>query len=187
MPSFRLLRNNRSKALALVTALWSADSLITLGASTLPLGCEVSGKACGDVGCRFPPVTIHVPAAPALPMGETLTVTLCLDDACLSGQFSLDNADASVPGSSRFTIPTNYVHADSDHADITIERYSGISIQYYPSSSNALTDGDHYTVTIENGVGETLLTKETTVTYSKSYPNGPDCDQQPCLQADVTL
>jgi len=181
--TLHLSGNHRSKILALVTALWSADSLITLGASALPFGCEGEEKNCATAGCIFPPVTLRIPNASAIPTGEPMTITLCRSDKCLSGQFSLDNADASVPGSAHFTLPTNYTGREPDHADISINRSSGIDIQY---TSPYLADGDRYTVTIENASGEELLNKETTVTYTNSYPNGPDCAPQ-CLQADVTM
>jgi hypothetical protein len=185
--TFHLFRRNRPEILALLAALGSADSLITLGASAITFGCEKEARTCTLRGCAWPPVTLHIQAAPALPTGDTLTATLCRGNACVSGPFTLGGADAAVSGITNFTIPANPAQSNSPRASFTLGRYPGITIEYTPSSPYDLADGDDYTITIENTAGDELLSRETTVTYTKSYPNGPDCDPNPCLQADVTL
>ncbi len=180
--TFALLRQHRSKVFALATVLWSADSLVTLGATAVTFGCEKEGGlACTQMGCVFPPVTLRIPRA-TLPMGERLTLTVCRENACLSGEFTLGNADASSPDVAAFTIRDTLT--SSFYASVTVSRNSGITIGY--TGSYDYSDGDRYTVTIEDANGQELLNKETTVTYTKSYPNGPECGPL-CMQADVTL
>lgn len=178
--TFHLLRNRRSKVLALVTVLGVSDSLITFGVSAVTFGCEnEGGKTCTQVGCG--PVTVHIATVPAMPMGERLTFTLCRENACLSGDFTLGNADASSPDTTVFT--ARPALSSWPYASVTVG-HSGINIMYV---DYGFTDGDRYTVTIEDSDGQELLNRETTVTYTKSYPNGPDCDPHPCMQADVTM
>ncbi len=185
--TFTLLRQHRSKALALAIALGSADSLITLGATSLTVGCDFStGTPCGAVGCLPPSMTLHVQYSSALTLGEPLTVTVCRDDACISGPFTLGNGDASPAGAAQVTIPPNYTRLSEDHATVTVSGSSTLNIEYFPGSTNYFADGDHYTVTLKNAAGQTLLSKETTVTYTKYYPNGPECGPL-CLGANVTM
>jgi hypothetical protein len=126
-----------------------------------------------------------------LPIGKPLTFTVCRGSACISGPFTVEQDDASVSAHAGFRIPAGSLDGvQSDMAEIQIsqrESWAAIDVAYVQLDQSKLADGDQYVVTITNAINELLLRKEATVTYTKYYPNGPECDLQPCVQADVTL
>ena len=52
-----------------------------------------------------------------------------------------------------------------------------VDVSYFPHFELDLADGDRYTVTLSNDNGAPL-TYEQTVTYTISYPNGPECGRR---------
>lgn len=48
-------------------------------------------------------------------------------------------------------------------------------------------DGDLYRVTVVDAAGKTLFDVERAATYEESYPNGPDCDPEPCRRTTLDL
>ena len=193
--TFRVLTKHRGKFLVIATALWSADTLTILGTS-LQVGCSNDSKACGDVGCTPLVVTMHIPATSWPSNGETPTISVCRGTKCISGQLDVPDAGASIHDG--VSVSFNFPFPDStaaqavgasDYAGVTVTPTTGsfakVDVSYF-SFDFALPDSDHYTVTLSNG-NAAPLTYEQTVTYTNSYPNGPECDPYPCRSADVTL
>jgi hypothetical protein len=191
--TYRMLTKHRGKFLAIATALWSADSFTILGTS-LQLGCSSDSKACTDMGC-LSDVTMHILATSWPLNGEVPTISVCRGTKCISGNLDLPDAGPSIRDGAgvSFSFPfPNWNAAQSlgsDYAGVTVTPMSAFSskvdISYFPYVLD-LADGDHYTVTLSND-NAAPLTYEQTVTYTNSYPNGPDCDPFPCRNADVTL
>jgi hypothetical protein len=60
-----------------------------------------------------------------------------------------------------------------------------IDIDYRVYRSSDVADGDTYHVRLVAVTGETLADHQQTVNYTPYYPNGPDCDRDPCWSAGV--
>ena len=194
--TYRMLTKHRGKCLAIATALWSADSFTILGTSLL-LGCSSDPKVCGDVACSFgqPAVAMHIPATSWPLNGGSPTISVCRGTKCISGQLGVPDAGPSIHEGVSVTFPfpdsTAAQAMGSDYAGVTVTPTTAsaarVDVAYFPvHGAFDLADGDHYTVTLSNDSGAPL-TYEQIVTYTNSYPNGPDCDPVPCRQADVTL
>jgi len=195
--TYHMLTKHRGKVLAIATALWTADSLTILGTLELGYGCENSGdKVCGDVACsQGPAVTMHIPATSWPSNGESPTISVCRGTKCISGPLDVPDAGTSTHEGGSIPFPnadaTSAQAIGSDYAYVTVTPTTAssarVDVSYFPvHGAFDLADGDHYTVTLGND-NAAPLTYEQTVTYTNSYPNGPDCDPVPCRKADVTL
>jgi hypothetical protein len=142
---------------------------------------------CTTMGCQ-PGATIVVNVdAPASSLaGSTLEV--CRNDVCLSGDFR-DISDAgqgiyaaslSMPNSSTRVASDPWASASVATTD------AGVRIDIYYGSRD-VAHGDSYHVRLVAATGETLADYEKTVTYEAFYPNGPDCDENPCWRVGITF
>ena len=170
--------------LSLVATLCSGSSLTAFGSATLQVGCS-SSKSCTLIGCGDPLVlSLRLTSLPQ--DGDVLTVAVCRNGTCISGQFAVSSSALSMGQSEGVSFPSATVY-DSTKSDLvgawisqTSESTAVLTVHDRPWSMNFLNNGDHYTVTLKNAAGDTLASFDQVVNYSSSWPNGPDCDAEPC-------
>jgi hypothetical protein len=118
---------------------------------------------------------------------QRLTVTLCRNGVCVQGPI-IERAAPLAPGNSATTrldskaIPTRFVVC-TVHATDTGFRAD----LRWAEQTSELTNGDRYQVVLRDASHAPLLNAKRRVTYSETYPNGKECDLEPCKTAVVEL
>lgn len=168
-----------------------ATSLVVLGtlapASCRPRDCTL--LPCDSANAR---ITVHAPVPPAQLAASKTTV--CWREVCsdLVGASDAGAGDAGV--AIAFDTRTSLLVGE---ADVSAEGAGASRVQltlhYFTRGSRGdfvhmrPADGDLYRVTVTDAAGTKLFAAERVVTYAQSYPNGSDCDPDPCRQATFEL
>jgi hypothetical protein len=137
-----------------------------------------SKPACPESSCG-PAATIATDLPLTFEQLQQSTVTVCHNANCFAGSFASLNAPpspgtgvgisiASVPGGGTGSGTSGFVRASPNGA---------LWLQvYWPSNLDDLTDGDGYSVTVEETTGQKVVSFEgSAMTYEVVYPNGKDC------------
>jgi hypothetical protein len=146
-------------------------------------GCSAESKSCTTMGCMNG-ASIAVPVETDFTniIGSTLEV--CRNDVCVTGTYA-DIAEPTTSSSSAtIELPDPATRAAKEPwATATVwktETGYRLDIYYNVYGPNDVTNGDHYHVRLVATSGAVLADVEKTVTYQSLYPNGPDCDPEPC-------
>ena len=161
------------------------DEVDTCGSDSKQVRMELypestSGLTCGNGWCSAG-VTVRGSFS-TNELADPLVLTLCRGSSlCASGTISssdLGRDGVELTGGLSGGVLTTF--------DLS---RSGETIRYElqtDEDSAALQDGDSYTLTISQA-GTVRASGSSAVTYSKSYPNGPQCDPVPCREATLNL
>jgi hypothetical protein len=136
---------------------------------------------CTRAGCG-PAITLHAPISDAIAALPSLSVDICLNDACLSG--TLQKVDAAGRWGGRFQEPV-----DGPRAMASMDRSPGSAhfwAEYTPWSLDDLRDGDRFSVTVRDPEGNVVFSASRTITYMERYPNGRGCTPR-CLTATIEV
>ena len=60
-----------------------------------------------------------------------------------------------------------------------------LTVHVDPSSVIPLKDGDAYSIELRDRNGVVVASKEWQADYTETYPNGEDCDEEPCRFVDL--
>jgi hypothetical protein len=138
------------------------------------LGAISCNSDCGEAGC--------VPAVFADGTVETqsqgLRVTTCLNQRCASAELDLAvERCKKLTLSSDARICFNESGAGRFAASLEVHSIGGELV---------FTNGDLFTLEISETAGSAVVASvQTNLTYEAVYPNGPDCDDQPCQAVNV--
>ncbi len=140
------------------------------------LGALSCNSDCGEAGC--------VPAVFADGTVETqsqgLRVTTCLAQRCASADL-----DLAAERCKKLTL-------SSDARICFSERGAGklaASLEVHSIGGELVfTNGDLFTLEIsEAATSAVVASVQQNITYESVFPNGPDCDEEPCQAANVTF
>jgi hypothetical protein len=163
------------------------SSLVSAG---LPSAC--ASRDCTLLGCDslHARITAHVGVPP--PALAASTTTVCWRDVCadLVGA----RADAGGDGTVSFDPRASLLMGE---ATITPEGSAAsllqIDLRFFTRGRGGdfvytrQANGDRYRVAVVDAAGQTLFSAERAATYDESFPNGPDCDPEPCRRANLEL
>ncbi|HEY2514131.1 MAG TPA: hypothetical protein VGI39_24860 [Polyangiaceae bacterium] len=140
---------------------------------------SASGLACGNGWCSAG-VTVRGSFSTS-DLGDDLEITLCRGSSlCASGSVAISGLREGDEVGGGF--------AGGVETTVGLSR-SGETFTYElqtTEDSAALQDGDTYALTITQA-GSVRASGSSAVMYSKSYPNGSQCDPVPCRQATVSI
>ncbi|MBL9018723.1 MAG: hypothetical protein JNL83_31345 [Myxococcales bacterium] len=108
---------------------------------------------------------------------ETLaggTLRVCRNDRC-----NLDNIIASGAGLALAFPVDTHIRMSAGFYDLEL------TVHVDPSSVIPLKDGDAYSVELRDRNGVVVASKEWQADYTETYPNGEDCDEEPCRFVDL--
>lgn len=123
------------------------------------------------------------------PLAELSTskITVCWQQAC--GELVSTSDAGAVPelvfGASSSLRGEIRAAAEPDGSRLEIE------LQFFTRGKRGdfvytrQADGDRYRVTAVDARGVTLFDAERTAMYTESYPNGEDCDPEPCRTTSI--
>lgn len=142
--------------------------------------------ACGDVQARL---TAHVKAPRAALVASTTTVCwrdVCADlvatsDAGNASQIAFDARRSLLDGDATVFSEGK----DGSRLEIVLRQFTRARDGDYVYARAA--NGDRYRVTVVAADGTKLFDAEKTVTYDEYYPNGADCDPEPCRRVAIEL
>lgn len=141
---------------------------------------------CTAIGCG-PGAALHADLAMTVDQLRASQITVCRNDECLSRSLSglSDPTEGIGVGVALPADPTTIDQTQSPHASVTVWSKAGgqlsLSVEWWPWKPADLKAGDMYRVEITGTGGETRLRlTETVDRYMESYPNGKECDSQPC-------
>jgi hypothetical protein len=158
-------------------------SLAWLGAAILAAApsCNSEPEFCTVAGC-LNGAEVRVPFGPA-PALDGLTMTVCRNQACLTGSFDAGDAARAADlgfgsGIGRIVPPVEEVGAPHLTAIVFFEdaATTRFVLDWRAPTLDELHDGDRFRVTITSAAGEVLASLDRTVVYQHVYPNGAECD-----------
>lgn len=168
-----------------------ATSLVALGA-VAPASCKPRDCTLLPCDSAHARITVHVPVPPAQLAASKTTV--CWREVCSdlvgAGDARASDAGAAIAFDTRTSLLMGQAEVSAEGAgasrlEITLHYFTrgtrGDFVHMRPA------DGDRYRVTVTDAAGVKLFDAERVVTYAQSYPNGPDCDPDPCRQATFDL
>ena len=174
-----------------ILSVLGATSLVAVG-SLAPAACKP--RDCTLLGCdsAHARITLHVPVPPAQ-LGAS-KITVCWRDVCsdLVGASDAGTSDAGTPIA--FDTRTSLLLGEAAvWAEAAGVSRVELTLRYFTRGTRGdfvhmrPADGDLYRVTVTDAAGVKLFAAERVVTYTESYPNGTDCDPDPCRQATFDL
>lgn len=133
-------------------------------------GCGGLGgtQSCTLIGCGYAgSYAADVPAGV-----DEVAVKVCRNADCGSATVSLAAGHEGA-------------QIDASSADVYLTTQAGgarLSVQFLQVyAPKKMADGDVYSVEVTNaGTGDVIAQESQAVAYALSYPNGPDCDPEPC-------
>jgi hypothetical protein len=167
---------------------WIIPVVLLAGAAA---ACDTLYKTCTLRGCASG-VTFHADLPVSFDELKQSQLEVCRNDQCLSGGF----ADLPMPsdsvGQSVELRPAdgNLDPNISPRASATVWIQSAgagrIQIQWFSFRLSDLKDGDQYRVTLKDQAGSARLSIDQKIDrYLELYPNGKDCDDEPCRTAVI--
>jgi hypothetical protein len=140
------------------------------------LACSACSSDCGDAGCVsavFADGTVETSS-------QRLIVTACLNQRCASAD--VDRAAASCK---KLTLSSDSRVCFSEAAPGRLR----VALEVHSIGGElAFNSGDVLGLEItEQDTTSVVTNVQLPVTYEAVYPNGPDCDDQPCQAASVTF
>lgn len=155
-----------------------------------PLDCTM--RVCDPTHAR---IAAHVNA----PLAELVAArtTVCWREVCAELVAAGDAGEAGEAGERRvFGFDERLGALDGD-ASIVAEGNGAsllrIDLRYFTRARDGdftytrSANGDRYRVTVVAPDGKPLFEAERTVTYEEYYPNGSDCDPDPCRRVDIQM
>jgi hypothetical protein len=138
------------------------------------LGALACSSDCGDAGC----VSAVFMDGSIDTTSQQLVVTACFNQRCASGELDLGVARCArlaLSSDSRICA----AEAAPGRLAMTLEVHSiGGEVPF--------NNGDVVTLEVaDKSTSAVVADVERAVTYEAVYPNGPDCDDQPCQAANV--
>jgi hypothetical protein len=137
------------------------------------------------IGCASG-VTLRAPLSAEAAAAPSLSIEVCLNDACLSGTLPRPPSGPEN-GAVTFPDPQTIEATASPRVDVVVMDDPGpveLHLHYWARGAN-LRDGDRFSVVCRNPAGATVFSRHRTVTYDESYPNGRECDVVPCRAARI--
>jgi hypothetical protein len=160
--------------------------LVWLGAVTTIAMSQSCSRDCTVIGCP-PGAVLHYDLTANVEQLRASQITICHNRECLSRSLS-GLSDPSEGIGVGVVLPADLTTVDqtmSPHANAIFWLNTGgklsVSVDWVPWSVVDLKAGDVYRVEITGAGGEALLRlTETADRYVETYPNGKDCDNNPC-------
>jgi hypothetical protein len=157
-----------------------------LGFAVAPSACQEQTctlLACGDVHAILE-AHVMVPTATFL----AAKTTVCWNGAC-SALVTTDDAGKSA------AVSLDPLGALSGTASVSTEPSGAtllnVALRFFTRASDGSlaytrqANGDHYRVTVVDAQGKTLFDVDRAAIYEEYYPNGPDCDPDPCRRVSL--
>ena len=139
------------------------------GASVALAGCDAT-RTCTLIGCSD---TARLTAALPVELGS-LDIEACVNEACVTGVIINDQCN---------TFPVDPFTEACIAQAVNGKRVLTVNIWF--NGWGELRDSDRYHLrVVDEGLG-VLVDDTKTATYADSYPNGPECDDEPCRAASV--
>jgi hypothetical protein len=159
----------------------------SLAAAIAPYGCR--SNACTLLRCdsTHVAITAHV----KMPLGafSSAKTTVCWNESC-STLASAGEAGTTGVALEPQGLLVGDVSAAGEGNDATALH---VALQFFTRNSDGTFDykrqanGDRYRVTVVDVNGKTILEVEKLATYEEYYPNGPDCDPDPCRRVAIDM
>lgn len=153
----------------------------SLASAVAPYGCR--DHACTLLRCDSTHVafTAHV----RIPLGafRSAKTTVCWNESCSA---LASDGEAGTTGASTLDpqgLLVGDVSATAEGNDATALH---VALQFFTRNGDGTFDykrqanGDRYRVTVVDAQGKSVFDVERTAIYDEYYPNGPDCDPDPC-------
>lgn len=157
----------------LLLAKWTLASIVLLTAScgVWPPG-QALERVCTARGCTS---GLNISGPVDVQPGTRFTVELCIDGTCVNGRGRAavkDKFNASVgefEGSKGLSVDVIDGH---------------LRVQWQPTDASSLADGRPRDVSLTmRSSGRRIVERRDTVQFEPTWPNGKECDPQPCWQA----
>jgi hypothetical protein len=159
----------------------------SLAAAVAPYGCR--DNACTLLRCdsTHVAITAHV----KIPLGAfpPAKTTVCWNESCSTlasaGEAGTNGAALDPQG-----LLVGDVSAAAESNDTTALH---VALQFFTRNGDGTFDykrqanGDRYRVTVVDNQGKTIFDVERLATYEEYYPNGPDCDPDPCRRVSLDM
>ena len=152
----------------------------------------VTPNSASNIECHTetcPTVAMQIDAAfKSTDLSTPIEAVFCRNAVCETGTRKLFSTPYTVAG---LAISAN-TGTVSGFGVIDVETGADVSSGYTLTIENLsfemtpLQDGDTYSLKVTQGT-TTLVDWSGSVTYDKTFPNGPQCDVTPCLSRKITL
>jgi hypothetical protein len=138
------------------------------------------GLICTAIGCGPSLLLRSTTLALTAAQIQASSIAVCRNQECFSTTFASWQAP-TVAGAGTSTDFPDVAQRDTTHTPLITAIWwyetNGfrLDLEYIPWQTSDLHDGDVFDVTLTAGDGSKTLESHKTVTYTVSYPNGPDC------------
>ncbi|AKU98187.1 hypothetical protein AKJ09_04851 [Labilithrix luteola] len=142
------------------------------------------GKSCTAIGCADG-ATLSAHLQMPVDAFGTLQVKACWNGYCGTGSVDQEkDAGSGEPLPTLFQLQGGSLYGTVHRVDEG-SGWTRLDVSVRPAAETK--DGDRYTLTVTDAQGAVLFDVERITTYSRSYPNGPDCDERACMNATHAL
>lgn len=164
----------RQHVLRLLRAKWTLASVVLLTASCgiWPPG-QALERVCTARGCTSGlsisgPVVVHP--------GARFSVELCIDGICMNGR-----GRAAVKDKFNASVRMEFEGPEGLTVDVID---GGLHVQWQPEDASSLADGRPREVSLTmHSSGRRIVETRHTAHFQPTWPNGKQCDPEPCWQA----